>query len=555
MNRNSLLSIAGVTLLLLAVLAIAPLEEDPLTDLRMNLLSDRVQEVSYGETAVYNINVRNEGDYNRHVHLEPTNVPEHWSASLSKDYLILSGHSQTIVTLSVTAPSANAAGIRGLDTIASIGVRSENVTIGTITILQGGSATVLRDGTIRTLYPESSILSGDIVTTHGNSVITLDVSKFIYDGQAEGNIYVLLRDAVVGFLRYQDVGYLWIISGEVLVWVPDGGGTGVPTVNLSKVPVINSEFPGREYNAVVEFVPPFEEHLFLLNVTAEQTKAEVYEGALELKNDDGTRTLENYEQTTGERTGVIPEPTCLEKTIVMLESDGCVGGWVRSKGVDILENEDVYYLPAGNREYYIIPPDVTDITLDLTGRTDGSYTVSFTSIKDCTSKSFELTTTGSLSTTDTFVFSENELGLREMEPDKTYDLTITYENTVTTKFEAVDIKTSDEDQGFEVTDWENLGDKDKKPVTASEGDKEVKVSTGITGDELEEEFKEEEKKISVWVWISLLIILILIVLAGGYYWIAGKEKKKEEEEKFEREEEEKEEGKSEEKEEEREEGE
>ncbi|MCK4614933.1 MAG: carboxypeptidase regulatory-like domain-containing protein, partial [Thermoplasmata archaeon] len=176
-------------------------------------------------------------------------------------------------------------------------------------------------------------------------------------------------------------------------------------------------------------------------------------------------------------------------------SDGCVGGWMRSKGINILENEGVYYLiakdylPAENREYYIIPSDVTDITLELTGRTDGTYTVSFTSIKDCTSKRFEMTTTGSMATTDTFVFSESELGLREMEPDKTYDLTITYVNTatgVTTKFRAVDIKTSDEDQGFEVTEWENLGDEKKKPVTFYEGDREKRLKIYLPGTDLRE---------------------------------------------------------------------
>ena len=536
MNKNALLSIAGIALLLLSVGAIVLLDESPLTDLRMTLLSDRIQEADYEETVTYDIYVRNVGKYNRNPRLELTGVPEHWDASLSKEYLVLSGNSRTIVTLSVTAPSVNSAGARGLARVANIGVRAGNVTIGTITILKG-SATVLRNGIISPLSTGDDILSGDIVTTRGSSVVSLKVSKLFSNIGDASKIYLLLHDAVVGFLRYEDTAYLWIMSGNVIVRVPGGGGTGATTpltVNLSGIPIINAEFPGREYNAVLTITQDFEEAFFFLNVTPEGTNVEVYEGEVELRNDDDGRTIERYEQATGKRTGMIPESTCLERTIVMLESDGCVEGTVYYQGTNVLELPDTYhlpidthYLPAGKREYYITPI-LPDLKLNLTGVTDGTYTATFTTISGCSSRSFTFTSTGSRSTTDTFLFFANELKLRNMKPEK-YDLTISYENVNTgysTDFQAVKIKTSDEDQGFEVEDWKKLRDEEEKPVVISQGDKKARASTRITGDELEELFapREEEEKISILVVIAAVFIIVILVGIVAYYTLREQEK-------------------------------
>ncbi|MCK4613767.1 MAG: hypothetical protein KAU14_03105, partial [Thermoplasmata archaeon] len=215
MNKNRILALVAFVLLLVSAISILQLEESPLSDLRMTLLGDRVQGASYGETALYDINIQNIGEYNRNLRLQLSGIPNYWDASLSKEYLILSGNSRTIVTLSVTAPSAHAAGARGLARVAEIGVRAGNVTIGTITILKG-TATLLRNGTSSPLSTDDDILSGDIVTTQGSSVISLNVSKLFSNiGDAEGEIYLLLHNATVGFLRYEDTAYVWIMSGNV----------------------------------------------------------------------------------------------------------------------------------------------------------------------------------------------------------------------------------------------------------------------------------------------------------------------------------------------------
>ncbi|MCK4614701.1 MAG: hypothetical protein KAU14_07850, partial [Thermoplasmata archaeon] len=125
----------------------------------------------------------------------------------------------------------------------------------------------------------------------------------------------------------------------------------------------------------------------------------------------------------------------------------------------------------------------------------------------------------SLKTTDTFVFSKNELRLRNMETGKTYDLTISYENVSTgnsTDFQAAGIRTSREGQGFEVTDWEKLRDEEEKPVVISQGDKKVNASTGITGKELDELLAPpEEEETTVWLWISVFGILVLVAVIWG----------------------------------------
>ncbi len=530
MNKNRILALVAFVLLLVSTISILQLEESPLSDLRMTLLGDRVQGASYGETALYDINIQNIGEYNRNLRLQLSGIPNYWDASLSKEYLILSGNSRTIVTLSVTAPSAHAAGARGLARVAEIGVRAGNVTIGTITILKG-TATLLRNGTSSPLSTDDEILSGDIVTTRGSSVISLNVSRLFSNiGDAEGEIYLLLHNATVGFLRYEDTAYVWIMSGNVFIWVPGGGGTRAAPpllLNLSEMAIINAEFPGREYNAVLTITRNFEGAFFSLNVTPDETSVEVYDGELEVSNDVDSLTLGRYERTSAKKTGIIPEPEPVERTIIVLESDGCVEGTVYYQGINVLELEDTYYLPVGNREYYITP-HLPDLTLNLTGRTVGEYSITFITIEGYSAKSFALTSTGSLKTTDTFLFSENELKLRNMETGKTYDLTISYENVSTgfsSDFQAVGVRTSKEGQGFKVEDWEKLGDKEEKPVVISQGDKKVNVSTGITGEELDELLAPpEEEEPTVWLWISVFGILVLVaVIWGIVLWESKKE--------------------------------
>ena len=82
MNKNRILTILAVLLLLTTSATLYFLKDSSLTEVTMTLLSDRVQEVEHGERATYTINVLNVGKESKHVHLSLSDVPEHWHASL-----------------------------------------------------------------------------------------------------------------------------------------------------------------------------------------------------------------------------------------------------------------------------------------------------------------------------------------------------------------------------------------------------------------------------------------------------------------------------------------
>ncbi|MCK4613498.1 MAG: hypothetical protein KAU14_01745, partial [Thermoplasmata archaeon] len=66
---------------------------------------------------------------------------------------------------------------------------------------------------------------------------------------------------------------------------------------------------------------------------------------------------------------------------------------------------------------------------------------------------------------------------------------------------------------------------EEKPVVISQGDKKVNVSTGITGEELDELLAPpEEEEPTVWLWISVFGILVLVaVIWGIVLWESKKE--------------------------------
>ena len=111
-----------------------------------------------------------------------------------------------------------------------------------------------------------------------------------------------------------------------------------------------------------------------------------------------------------------------------------------------------------------------------------------------------------------------------MEKDKTYNLTIGYEDVRTGKkseFELVKVRSSEKEQSIVVDDWENLDEKEEKPVKFKEGDKEVPISTGTSGEEIEEmlEEEEDEKEFPLVVTaLSVIIVLLIVILFTMNYW-------------------------------------
>jgi len=530
-NRNHILPLITIALLLTTSFTLYYLKDSTPSDLRMTIFGESVQEVDHGETASYTINIRNVGEGSKNVNLQLTDVPEHWDASLDKQDLALPGNSRDTVILSVTAPSGEIAASRGVATVAGIGVRGGNITIGTITILRG-SATVLRDGQSLPLGSGENISSGDIVTAQGSAIITLDVSKLFSNmGDAEGEIYVLLHDATVGFLRYEDSAFMWVVSGDVLIWEPEEGGSpgtratppAPPIINLSEMDVIDMEFPGQEYNVVLEFDRYFNASFFHLNVSSEETVVEVFEGEVVVTNDNSNRTLKKYEQTTADEVRAVPEALPVERTIISLDSDGSVEETVESQGTNIRELDDVYYLPLERRTYYIAPK-LPDISLDIKGQTEGEYEVDISQIEEFTNKTFNVKSSSSIQTKDSFSYSDDSLNMNTEEQDKTYDLTIIYEDAKTGKepeeFEVKLVRTSDEEQSFVVEDWEKLDDEEAKPVVFKEGEKEVKISTGTTGEELEKLIEEKEDGEEFpWIPVVGVVALIVIVIIGAAFYL------------------------------------
>jgi len=247
----------------------------------------------------------------------------------------------------------------------------------------------------------------------------------------------------------------------------------------------------------------------------------VFQGQVGIANNVDVRTLDEFEQTTAGGDTIIPDPTPVQRTIISLESQGSVLANVKSQGKSVLDLPDVHYMPTDELQLFVIPI-LTEITVDLEGEDDGQYTLDITQIDNGTEKKFTIQTTATGNTTDNLVLEDGELKFDDMEKDKTYNVTIGYTNTNTgeqSEFELKDVKTSDEVQKIAVEDWGKLDEADEKPVSFAQGDKEVKISEGTTGEELEEEFKEvdEEDDLNWGLLIGLLAVVIIgLLLAAAY---------------------------------------
>jgi len=527
MNKSRILVIIAVILLLTTAFTLVYLRDSTPTELKMTLLSERVQEVEHGETAEYEINVLNIGEESKIFHISLTDVPEHWHASLDKEDLVLAGDSQETITLTVTAPPEELARTRGLVRVAEIGVRGGNVTIGTITILHG-TATVFRDGSSSPLSDGDNITSGDNVTTVGSSRIDLDFSKLVNDSEMyEGTISLLLDNAKVNFQAEDDTVYMSVKSGDVTILVEgEEAGSRAPSppprVNLSEAALMDLGLPEDEYAVVLEFDPFVGRSFFHLNVTSENTSVEVYDGAVVVENEVDNRTIEKYEQTTAVRTAGVPEPEPVERTIITLDTGGSVEGSVESQGSNILDLHDVHYFPTEKVEFYIAPL-LPEVLVDITGQNEGEYEIDFAQITNNTIKSFSLNSTVTTETKDGFSYSGDSLKVEKMEEEKTYNLTIEYEDTRTdekAEFEVIEIRSSDEDQEIAVDDWEQLDEAEEEPVTFREGDKEVKPKDGSSGEDIEDlltEDKDDEK--FPWLWVGFAL---MVMIGAAAYTDAGR---------------------------------
>ncbi len=481
-------------------------------------LGDSVQMIKAGETASYPIEVENSGPVEATAKLETIQVPQGWEASLSDSTLTLHAGELGLVFLSVTAPSSySEEQVR----TANVRVRATgNVTIGTITILDG-SATLLRGGESSSLNNGDEIQSGDIVENEGESLIVLDPQKLINDSESyEGDIYILMSNAKIGFLRQDDTAYLTVMKGDVTISVPSGGGgggrnaPGHPQIDLSASPLIDSQFPGQEYDAVIELGSFDQSSFFHLGLEENETTVELFEGSLDVRNDENTRTMEEFQEASAKRRGVIATKP-VERTIITLESNGSVAtNSITSGGEDVLAMPAVYHLPTAERQIFVTPK-LPEITLDLQGNKDGEYAIEISQLENQTKKSFFIRTTASKDTTDNLIIEDRSLKLEEMEKDKTYDVVIVYTNTTSgeiSEFEVKDVKTSDKDQELAVDDWEKLAKTEEETITFVQGDQRTTISNGTTGEQIVEQLDKEDE--FPWGWLIAGILSLGLLIFG-----------------------------------------
>lgn len=529
MNKNNFAAIAGVFLLLIAGMAVIPLDDDPLSDLHGSIIGDHIKSIDYDDTATYKILVKNEGDYNAVLDLSLVGVPEHWTASLDEDHFTLAGESHKIVILSVNSPSSGYSGVRGIDTIASVGVRGDNITVGTITIVTG-TATVTRAGVTTSLTTDDEIQTGDIITNTGLSTIAIDPSALINGTSIySGTIFVNMWNAKIGFLRSNDIAYMTYMSGEVTIYVPGGGGgtrqgdNGL-TINLSQNDDVDTAFPHEIINIILEFasVGPASDALIHLGGSTGDTEVKVYEGSVNVVTDVDKQILEKFKVTKPKKDQAVPAPTSINNIIVIVKNDDVVETSLESGGKNVTELADCYYIPIPGYQYYVVPSDTPDLELKVDGRKEGSYEASIVTVTGNTARTFKVDTTTKETTKETIVISENKIELKDFDEDKTYDLTIAEEDTTTgdtTEFELEGVKTSEDDQSFEVKDWEKIDDENEKPVTMTDGDAKVDVGTGTDADKIEDEIAEaKEDEFDYWpIMIGGIFIIILLVVISFYF--------------------------------------
>lgn len=458
--------------------------------------------------------------------------------------------------------SLNATGMEDLETGENIQDNGENNTIGTITVLEG-NYTVSWYHITSSRDSEDEILSGDIVTTVGRSIVHLSKGNLkFFNTQFTGDIFVLLEDAKVSFTVMNEKIYLAFIRGIVTVYVENGGGNekNVPspvTINLAENDLLNWEFPGLDYYAVVELdltaleisdedtyffsVSFIEEYLiteepedsdndlFFLEALESKVKTgllvEVYDGEVEVKNERDSVIVQKYEKVIAEDFNTITNPTHVERLVVALKSNdpGCthtIEGLFSANEINVNRIINTHNIPLMEKEFFIVDSALPGLTFEMNARKYGIYIVSFTSTEENLVKSFELSTSASLTTTDTFVITANKLLLKDMESGKTFDLNICVEDITTgeiKEFRIEDVTTSAGEMSFEIIDWEKLDDEQEKSVIFSRGEKGIKISAMTTDEEIEKEFRKagEKEETNLWLLISIFSMLIL-ALGVGY---------------------------------------
>ena len=541
MNRIRLFSVVGIILLLLSAVAIDLLEESDYSHIGLRVLGDRVKEVEYGKTIQYRFNVIKTRSENSDVNLEIVHVPEHWDAKLSHSHFTLSGDSNKIIEMRVTAPTSEHMGDPDLAKVAAIGIRGGNETVGTLSVIRG-TAVVWREGDY---YDYTSgtvdIDHLDIITTDGSPELWIDWST-ITGGDYEGNTTLVLKDAHTAY--YRDDGKLYVAIQEgVISFFGEGFGEGknifrgddgdAPvTISRASNSLIDSAFPGFVYTTVVILDPSLidtdnmgDDAFFTVSSSfannVYDVDVEVYEGNVTVENEDDVSYVSEHGTLDLDERGLIDEFLFQNRTVISIQSDGNVETEITSSGENILNLDNTIHMIIGDTEYFIfdIQTDGSDIEISATG--DGNYTAKFATIDNEEVKSFEITTTASLATSDTYHYTPDRLDLSDMELGKTYDMTISHldlDTGSTATFSVYDVDTVEDETGFEVENWAALDVDEVDPVIFHKGDEQVEITNGMIGTDIYELFAilHAQEEVRLRNYIPYLILPAILAFAGGY---------------------------------------
>jgi len=390
-----------------------------------------------------------------------------------------------------------------------------------------GKGTVHRmEGTLLELELEKGdfIKSGDTFTAGEDTVILVPDEKLDVVTPGGGLYLFVAKGSRIGVLLDQDDLFVWIglgFSAFYMEMPEDGaqaqtraGGGGTIEIALGRNELIDDVFLDEKYEAVVDISGVTNTSFFSLDVEEGSSEITSYTGAVDVKNDTaGSReTVEEY-STLNTATDTVAQDASYE--LMKVEGDS-VSSTVSVDEKRIEEVADAYHIPSfGSTDSSLaILPVVDEYAVDIDGKGSGGYSFSFSQVRERGEKTFQVTTTSSPKTKDSYgVTKFLDLTIESNDLKKSYDIEIVRRAAgVSSSFQALDLEMAEGDQVFSVTDWDNV---ETTPVNYMVSGRAYSLHTGTTGNEVRILMQKEETN-SPQILISIGIFgLILAVFITG----------------------------------------
>jgi len=373
------------------------------------------------------------------------------------------------------------------------------------------------------------ISSGDVLSTEEHTVIRI-YREHLNAGAGEEDLYLFLAEySEAGFLLEDDELFVWIGEGFAAFFIREPGNNaaargeenGMPDIILDDLPLIDEVFEGETYHAVVDIDELTEPSFFSLDVSKSQVVITVYEGAVHVRNADGNeQTSEQYRTVTS---GKLGELTVKSASYDIVEIDGNVISSFTVEGNDLTSLGYGYHIPGFGSDTtdiaLILDETAFDIVVDSYGK--GRYSLSFSRVLALEERRYLVTmNTPSRAKESYRVSRDGNFSLRSSVAGGSYDIGIgRMVGGESSEFRGNGFGVVEGYQWFNVTDWENLDNKEKAPVDYVVGGGSYKLSTGMTGSELEELLKGDTTGKGSYGMLLLSILIFMMVLLA----IFGKE--------------------------------